>query len=168
MTTYVILATGQSLTEADVEHVRGKSTVIAVSDAYRLAPWADMLVSRDTAWWTQHPEAKAFKGRKISYHDDHRDIEQIRPIGAPVSCNSGLYAMFIARDLGASKIILLGFDLHGTHFFGPHPAPLNNTSKERFAHFIRQFRYWRGPEVINCTPNSALTQFPYQPLREVL
>ncbi len=46
------------------ESIRGRCHVIAVSDAYKLAPWADALVSQDRPWWNYHrPE---FAGRKFS------------------------------------------------------------------------------------------------------
>ena len=42
--TIVCLATGPSLTQADVDAVRGQAdAVIAISDAVDLAPWADVL-----------------------------------------------------------------------------------------------------------------------------
>lgn len=60
----IILATGPSMSQAVADSARGFGTVIAVSDAYRLAPWADCLVSADTAWWKHHnPD---FAGPKFS------------------------------------------------------------------------------------------------------
>jgi hypothetical protein len=64
--------------------------------------------------------------------------------------------------LGATRVLLLGFDLGGTHFFGPHPEGLKNTKLHRFEQFKRQFASYRpkGVEIINCTPGSALTCYP--------
>lgn len=45
--------------------------------------------------------------------------------------NSGVFAIRVARYLGARKIILLGFDGHGSHYFGEHPSPLKNTTEAR-------------------------------------
>lgn len=59
---FAVLATGPSLASEDVERVKGRFHVIAVSDAFRLAPWADALVSADAAWWKAHPDAKDFAG----------------------------------------------------------------------------------------------------------
>jgi len=119
MTTWIILATGQSLNQQDVDYVKGKGVVVAVSDAYKLAPWADMLVSHDTNWWRHHPEALNFEKPKYCYQT-FNGTKMLRPEGAPTACNSGLYSMFIAKKYGATKIILLGFDMHGTHYFGLH------------------------------------------------
>ena len=45
--TCCILATGPSLTPAQAEYAKGKARVIAVNDAWRLAPWADILYACD-------------------------------------------------------------------------------------------------------------------------
>lgn len=58
--TVVCLASGPSLTEDDVNYVRGKALVIAVNDTIRLAPWADVIYSSDQLWWARnHKKAKA-------------------------------------------------------------------------------------------------------------
>lgn len=171
---FVVLATGQSVTADQVDFVRdmhasGKCGAIAVSDMYKLAPWADALVSNDCNWWRHHPAASGFKGRRFcggSYSGTER-LEQTIEFNSGV--NSGLQGMRVARDMfGASRILLVGFDMHGTHYFGPHPEPLRNTTRERYLKFLKQFDGWRFGEVINCTPGSALKRFPMGELREVL
>lgn len=68
--------------------MRGKCKVIAVSDSYKLAPWADVLVSSDAAWWRHHnPE---FAGRKLSGVPVN-NIE--RAEGVVSGSNSGLIAI---------------------------------------------------------------------------
>lgn len=176
MTVWVIIATGQSLKIEQVEYVqrmwaRGKCKVAVVSNAYELAPWADMLVSADSDWWRMHPRAREFKGEKYSRHEQSGGVMGFayRQHNLVNGSNSGLLAMNIARDLKqAKKLVLLGFDMHGTHYFGPHPKGLNNTTPKRFKTHISQFTGFAGAEVINCTPGSALTQFPMMPLHEAL
>lgn len=176
MTTWVIIATGQSLTHDQVEYVRqaweaGKCKVAVVSNAYTLAPWADMMVSADTEWWRMNPEALQFKGTKYSRMEYAGGVKGFlyRNHNLVNGSNSGLLAMAIARSVKqASKLILLGFDMHGTHYFGPHPKGLNNTTPSRFKTHISQFASFEGPEVINCTPGSALKKFPMIPLNEAL
>lgn len=172
--TYVVLATGPGLTQEVVDYVRGKAKVIAVSDAYKLAPWADALVSNDAAWWMAHPEALKFEGEKYTGAPDwHRfpGVTRIVPEGLlATGSNSGMLACHLAYKKGAKRIILCGFDMHGTHFFGPHPTPLRNTPPERFAAFKKQFSRWHpeGVSVINCTPNTALRCYPMADLKDVL
>lgn len=167
MSLWVVIATGQSLKREDVEYVRGKANIAAVNNAYQLAPWADILVSHDRAWWAHHKDAMEFAGRKFCRFQ-HGHCEKYTPEYLPLGCNSGLMAMFIAKELGASKILMLGFDMHGTHYFGPHPQGLKNPVEHSFVRHMRQFTRFDGPEVINCTPDSALKMYPHIPLREVL
>ena len=151
---FAVIATGPSLTLEQVMRVRHLPTVV-VSDAYALAPWAAALVSADRAWWRHHrPE---FAGRKFcALPVDGYDTERLE--GLPMGTNSGLWAMHVAVMLGATSMLLLGFDMGGTHYFGPHPEGLKNTKPHRFEQFKRQFANYRprGVEVVNCTPGSAL------------
>lgn len=168
MILWAVLGTGESMNRETADMAREHCNVVAVSDAYRLAPWADVLVSNDSAWWRTHPEAMNFAGIKYSGAKVDGTLRIPAEGGFETSCNSGLLGMRVAERLGATKILLLGFDLRGTHFFGAHPAPLQNTSPKRFQQMIGQFKKWRGCEVVNCTPNSALKLFPYVPLKEAL
>jgi hypothetical protein len=159
------------MSQSVADRVRGLCGVIAVSDVYRLAPWADALVSQDGAWWKHHtPE---FAGRKFGGpRTELKGIERVEPGGIIASStNSGLLACHVAMTVfHAKRILLLGVDMRGTHFFGPHPKPLNNTSEPRFDLMKKQFAKWshRGVEVLNCTPGSGLTCFPSADLETVL
>lgn len=171
MTIFVVLASGPSMSQELADFVRGKCRVIAVSDTFRLAPWADAVVSHDSIWWQAHPDALRFAGRKFSGRK-YPGVEllpfDIRFTGGT---NSGLQGMRVAKLLGAGRILLLGFDLsadRGSHYFGNHPAPLRTTTPGRFKAHIRQFRKWDGPPVINCTELSALTQFPMSTIEREL
>lgn len=170
----VVLATGQSVTGEQVDCVRemheaGACQVVAISDAYLRMPTAEALVSNDLNWWRHHPEALQFAGRKFCGHHCP-GTERLQPTSQFSSgTNSGLQGMRVARDyLKATRILLVGFDMHGTHYFGKHPEPLRNTTPARFTRHLAQFRVWSGCEVINCTPGSALTRFEMGDLREAL
>lgn len=84
--------------------------------------------------------------------------------------NGGYQAIHVAIQSGAKRILLLGFDMHGTHFFGKHPSGLRNTPPETFEKWIPRFKelMGRGAEIINCTPGSALTCFPTNTLEGAL
>lgn len=172
--TWAIIASGQSLNSNDVLYVKksmesGKiNGVIAVSNVgLDIAPWADALVSHDCSWWNNNRQADNFKGRKFCRN--HRyNIETFIP-SIKTGCNSGLMAMDVAvKIFGAKRLILLGFDMHGTHYFGKHPKPLRNTTDSRFETHIKQFDSWNGCEVINCTPNSSLKKFPFIELKKAI
>jgi hypothetical protein len=160
----VVMATGPSLSKTIVDAVKGKCLAIAVSDAYQLAPWADVLVSADAAWWKAHPEAMEFKGKKLGLLHDFHGVKYVEKITAASGTNSGLLGIMAAVEMGAKKVLLVGFDMHspGDHFFGKHPAPLKSTPPARMEVFKRQFANYRprGIEIINCTPGSALECYP--------
>lgn len=171
---WAVVASGQSLHTDDIEYIKkakinGKlKGMVAVSNVgLDLLPDADALVSHDSNWWSVHKKALNFKGRKFC-----RMIvggtEQFIP-NPSQSCNSGKMAMDVAwKIFNAEKILLLGFDMHGTHYFGRHPEKLKNTNDKQFKVHLRQFDCWNGPEVINCTQGSALQRFPFTELRKVL
>ena len=180
MDTWVIIASGQSLTDEQINLVKAAKDagkikgVIAVSNVgIDKAPWADALVSHDSAWWTSYPEAVKFAGKKYSRNAVPGTIGYNKPFMRG-GINSGLMAMYIAKYcFEADRLILLGFDMHGTHYFGPHVGErLRNTPPDVFAKHMKQFDKFsdrfRGHAVINSTIGSALTIFPYVELREAL
>lgn len=177
MKTAVILATGPSMSAQLANSVHRKGTiVIAVSDAYRLAPWADALVSQDLAWWNFHKEALDFAGRKFRGPDVRGTklpgVEIVEPGGIVASgTNSALLATHVAVTFyEAEKVLLLGVHMSGGHFFGQHPAPLKNTTPARFEVMKNQFERYkpRGVKIFNCTPGSELKAYPFRDLCDAL
>lgn len=164
--TWAILATGPSMTQELADYVRNRCKTVAISDAYKLAPWATVLVSNDRSWWECHKDAYQFSGRKMCSHG-LKGVDEFRE-HVPLGRNSGLMGMCAARALGAKRLLLLGFDMHGTHFFGTHPAPLKNSTERIFQNHIKQFDGFSGCEVLNCTVGSRLTRFPFANVYEVL
>lgn len=192
----VCLATGPSLTPEDCDYVRGKAVVVAVNDAHRLAPWADVLFSSDRRWWPFYGAVPSFKGLRYGIGSSVGKKNPF-PNGLPVRVlknagynglatetdalcngrNSGYAAVNLAVHLGAKRIVLLGYNMgtpgNRSHFFGDHPVGLNQTGG-LYPGFRRSFDTMVEPlkdigvDVINCTEHSSLTSFPCQPLREVL
>lgn len=81
--------------------------------------------------------------------------------------NSGFQAVNLAYIMGARTIILLGFDMFGTHYFGRHPKCLNQHSP--FKEFIKSFEtITKDVEIINCSRQTALTCFPIMTIESVL
>jgi hypothetical protein len=151
--------------------VRGRGVTVAVSDAYRLAPWAEYLVSSDAAWWREHPEALDAAAQKFGAMPDHQAVPGVDRLPIPTGSNSGLLALHVAVRFGAKKIVLLGFDMRGDgHFFGRHPASLKSTTPARYEAFKRQFAMFRpkGVSIVNATPHSSLKCYPFEPLEELL
>lgn len=132
-----------------------------VGNAYELVQGAEFLLAADRGWWLKHPDAEAFNGRKFCNIDGVLGTEFI---GLPPDLNSGVLALTIAVRLGATSIRLYGFDMHGSHFFGPYQNGLRNTNEARRAVFLAQYAEWAKANsrinVLNCTPGSALKCFP--------
>ena len=159
-----VLCTGESLTQEDVDYCRGRCKVIAVSDAIYMAPWADALVSYDKGWWKAHKPA--YEGPK--YHCHVEKVEGVEMF-LPRVGNSGTLGLALAERMKPEKILLLGADLQGTHFFGPHTKQgLRNTSAMQFKTMAKQYERFKHLPVVNCSPISALECFRKGNLRDEL
>lgn len=153
-----------------VRHLRR----VVISDTYKLALDADILVAADAAWWLRHPEAKKFAGEKFCI-TPVAGVKLIRQVGVVrTSVNSGLAALHVAIIHGAQRVLLFGLDLHvrnGLHWFGEHKL-LRNPTATRMKVFCGQFEQYAkkqipaGVQVFNCTPGSDLKCFPFSTLDE--
>lgn len=185
--TTIILATGPSLSTrqvgtAQAAHEAKAAEVIVVNDAFRLAPWADILYAADSAWWhVNKDQALAFAGVKMTADArvPYRDVVRLKQTGLEgydptpgcvrTGGNGGYQAVHVAISRGAQRVLLAGFDMRGSHYFGPHRGMLRNTDPATFERWIGRFPALagRGAEIINCTPGSALTCFPTSELEAV-
>ena len=89
--------------------------------------------------------------------------------------DAGTSAINLAYHLGATEIVLLGYDMHGGHWCTgelPHPLP-----SPPAAHFRRHLEVLprlaadlcrAGVRVVNCSPESRVTVFDQQPLEAFL
>lgn len=187
--TIVCLATGPSLTQADVDFCRGKATVIAIKNAYDLAPWADVVYGAGvdrTQWWEQNGARVAAAHQGLRFTLDPKASQwasllrwgtdtglSLDPDRLALGRNSGYQAINLAVLLGAAKIVLLGYDLRrgaqNNFYEGPDKGP---ASKYRdwlplFDTLIEPLNRL-GVTVVNCTPDSALECFPKMSLAEAL
>lgn len=183
--TVVCLGTGPSLSEEDVAFVRGKARVICINNSYKLAPWADVMYAADEKFWGWVKGAPDFSGRKITIEPQRKTwpgLEVVRkgdmtglshdPAVLNRGYNSGYQAINLAVLMGASTVILLGYDMTGGHYFGRHP----DGTLPPFALCLHAFSTLPEPlsaagvTVINCTANPAspLTVFPRMPLSAAL
>lgn len=191
--TVVCLGSGPSLTQADVDHCRGRARVIAIKDAVRLAPWADVLYGAGAdaggdTWWKRYGPALTFTG--LRYCLDPKaaawasvlmpgpaqgltsDRERLATGG-----HSGYSAINLALHLGARRIVLLGYDLKPTggqdHFFGSHQHG-HSARALPFGLFRYHFPSMvpalaeRGVTVINASRETALDLFTRMTIVEAL
>lgn len=154
---------------------------IAINDAVYLCWWADIAYACDRRWWAWHGSLPRFVGQRLTLFandDGVIDFDQVGfltkgklepfdpdPAALTTGSNSGYQAVHLAAHLGASRIVLVGFDMHGDHWFGHHPALVRGsdspfeTFKKKFAGLAHALS-GMGVEVVNATPGSALTCFP--------
>lgn len=183
--TVVCICRGPSLTPEQVEQVRGGARVIAVNNAYELAPWADVMYGADAAMWRHYWPlgAAAFPGMKVTLdaqtpypevkllrrrHGPHGESQTVGGDDDPAYLrgnHSGMQAAHLAYHLGARRIVLLGYDLQQgpdgrSHDFGEHPEGVRRNSPYREMTLcmatLLGWLWARGVEVVNCTRTSAL------------
>jgi hypothetical protein len=165
----IVAATGPSLTPEVAERVNAAAAthkIIAVNDAYKLLPFADLLYGMDSQWWNVHNGAPGFAGEKWTAREvsPHRIAEKeaavnkyglhcvdadwaleagfsFDPARIHYGANSGFQAINLAILFGVTEVILVGFDMRNVngqpHFFGLHPRPLNNP--HQYPTFIENF-----------------------------
>lgn len=194
-------APGPSLTDDVVEKVWLTGwPVIAVQDAVRKIPDADVLYGCDERWWDTQAGCMGFAGEKFSTHDkdstsndktaaaEKYGLKLIK--GAPGSGfsldpglihygdNSGFQALNLAVLFGSPYIVLVGFDMRyvggKSHFFGDHPKGLfqrSESGRDSYQKFTAMFDKAPPPDgvqIINATPDSALTCYPMMALEDAL
>lgn len=180
MTTWTILASGESLLES-MEGIRGN--VMTINSSWRAWPDAQIHYSNDHDWWQHETDFKG-TGRKMcgspvsvggvdnSYRFDkgYRGL-CMQPGRIAWGGNSGYAGVNLAAQLGATRILLCGFDMRGkSHWHGDHsPAvrkpfnfPMWISRLEELARDCRRRRI----EVINCSAQTNLKCFKRGKLNE--
>lgn len=191
----IVAAPGPSLTPDVAQMCRGER-VVAVNNAYRLMPWADVTYACDSQWWEIH-RLNVLSGERWTSHSlspkndkamlaDRLGLRVIEGRGDAgfsrdpghinYASNSGFQAVNLALLWGADPVILVGFDMRPvegkTHFFGRHRPPLRESAQ--WGTWIGNFNkaaemLWHPrPTIINATPGSALRCFPRMALAEAL
>lgn len=179
----IVAAPGPSLRAFDYSGLN----VIAVNDAYQLFPNADTLYAADMDWWT-HRKPK-FNGERLTCTFDRpanrsqlakdAGIELVPAknghgftLEGPIHYgrHSGFQAINIAMRR-TRLIVMVGFDMKGTHFFGAHKRPLRQkTDYQRWIDDMHEAARHlpKHHRIINATEDTALECFERMPLAEAL
>ena len=171
MTTWALLAPGPSATAEQARKVQEAGIPVgAIGNAFQLVDSPAFIAATDSGWWRKYPEAKLRGCQTYAMHAV-ADCEQVR-MPSFGTVNSGVLGLEVATRLGATRILLLGFDMRGTHFFGPYTNGLRNTAQHQRKQHLQQYERWgranKAVEVVNCTPGSAMACFPVARLEEIL
>ena len=188
--TVVCIGAGPSLTPEDVAYCRGRVRVIAIKDAIRLAPWADLFYCSGGevvhTWWKHHGASLSFDGPRYTLDPKASQYATVlqntgmtgletNPTGLRTGKNSGYQSVNLAYHLGAARVVLLGFDMFADHgrlrWFGEHPYP---STQPPFAEFLK---CWptiveplraAGVDVVNASRKTALECFRRASLEKAL
>jgi hypothetical protein len=187
--TALIVGTGASASQAPLYLAEGVFKCVVVKSSYELAPWADVLYGLDRGWWIARRGAPKFKGLKVTPSPQAARVFGLRyvklktgariirePIGT-LGCglrdgggHSGWQAINLAIQFGATRIVLVGFDMGGIQWKPNDPGTVKPDHKrmkrwrEEMDAAVGEFT---GIEVINATPGSALRAYPFKPLQEL-
>jgi len=181
MSVYVCIASGPSLTKEQVGLIPEGTNVICVNDNYRIYPQTTHLFAADGKWWRHyyddvittvdkdcrlHTTYKTTpRWHRVEQWQTHQSEASIGCSGLFHGGSSGIMAIELARVLGATKIILLGYDckLDGNkvHWFGDHPHGWSNAGAIRrwpneFERLDRAYKRL-GIDLVNCSLDTALT-----------
>lgn len=188
--TALIVGTGPSAAALPLHLAANKARCIAVKSAWKFADWADVLYGIDVDWWLTNRGVPQFKGLKVTPSPTAARLFGLRQVktvlGARIvlekgklGCglrhgggHSGWQAINLAVQFGARRIILVGFEMRGPRF-NSHEAGVARLDPDRTERWRREMDEAAGEfaaigcEVINATPDSALTAYPCQPFNEV-
>lgn len=191
--TVLLIGGGPSLCVEDVRyckerHEKGLIRCIGINDAYRIAPWIDILYAADKMWWKNHT-GKCYEGLKIGIEPGVNSFGNIKLMkncgskglerdneGLRTGSNSGYQAINLAYHMGAKRILLIGYDMKyikgkGSHWFGNHEWRTEKVPVEEFLPYFSELKKEldkEGIEVINITRDTNLNCFVKGDLRKVL
>ena len=208
--TVVILGGGPSLEQAQIDYIANDSKVIAVNDSYMLYADADILYACDAKWWKWHRGAPEYNGLKVGLrycaatdalegewtedlYPEIRSLIYEKPKddedGAGFSSvpglirsgkDSGYQAIQLAIQLGAARIMLLGFDMKSEsvdlardqivaileQILAPDYPPLK---REAIAYAMKDIKvpHWHGHHPDNVGPPFDLMLKQYRNLNAI-
>jgi hypothetical protein len=154
---------------------------------YIYRPWVDACWFVDARWFDWHSKnLKDFPGiiahcaprcvrNGTNYFNRGKPVGiESRPEFIAWNGNAGFSAINFAYHLGVKRVVLLGYDMqrvdNQTNWHKDHPSP----NKNPYFRFLRKAPRVKHDavelklEIVNCTPGSALTQWPIMSLEEYL
>lgn len=186
-----ILGGGPSLANVDVTRLR-EQHVIAVNNAFKLGGWIEFMFYGHCSFGVWHSTAlQQFPGRKLTTCIYREQLEFMplvirysRKFGLSINPkqlfwnrSSGACAVNLATLLGASEIVLLGYDMRRingqNNWHNDHPMTEENIP-DPYESFLEPWPSIAlgaekiGVTIINATPHSSLNLFPIVDPAEVL
>lgn len=196
---FVCIASGPSLTREDVDAVRGRARVIVVNRSIEMAPWADVWYGADAKFWKWAHRGEGNWGAVKQIADSYAGLKftvtvestkwpgvtllgkgtshglSLDPMKICLGGNGGYQALNIAVLMGASRVLLLGYDMRvgakgKQHWHADHPMTMRSpyqTFQRAYPTLVEPLKK-AGVEVINCSRDTAITCFPRMPIDQAL
>lgn len=191
--TVVIVGQGPSVVPSEVRSICKIFPTIAIKDTYAEAPEAQVIYACDRSWWFNRWKTdEALRNHKadkvvLDYQKlDTKvpDLKWLKCAGNQGFCfqeghvchgrNSGHQALNLAVNMGAMKIILIGYDMKRiggrAHYHDRHvkvPDAVFDTFYEAMINSYKQL-VERGIRVVNTSLESRLTCFTKLPMEQAI
>lgn len=199
--TAVIIGGGPSIRalghDRIIPRLEGRYPVIAINNAYMMAPWADVLYWADNYWLCDNWQTIH---QHVGWWKISRQEPKLRDVSATprwlpeiklITCrpmsgisfsqsiifgrNGGHNAINLAVLFGASRIVLMGFDLdessqqHNWHDLHTRPTRIESYQEWRKDFGIAaKILEKHSIDVINVNPSSKITCFRFAAIDECL
>jgi hypothetical protein len=165
---WIILASGPSLTPEDIETVRQSGLkTIAVNSTWKAARFCHVIYAGDRKWWHEYRHEIDIDAKRVCFSLAACRLYKLKHHKGKKEkgYNSGMLAIDYAAQRGAKKIILLGYDCsvkHGIHHHGPHEKT-HNPNPTKCEIWQGQFQYVQkvhsGVDIVNCSRYTELRAF---------
>lgn len=183
----ICIASGPSVTQADIDYCRGKGKVYVVNEMIFQVPWAHALYAADKSWWDAYRGCPQYQGQKYAPCTQAAnkwgltliDLEFNKLWGSPGKIasggNSGFQVLNLAVLFGAKKVVLLGYDMghapdqpkHCFDIENPPKIVRDSNYKKWVEHFEKAAPLIPVP-VYNTSMQSNLDCFEKVNLRDIL
>lgn len=190
--TAVVVGTGPSFDASQarllgIARARDCIRVMAINDAVFPCWFADALFAADRKWWIERRNLPTFEGTKIALAESYRDAPRqvmlvsrsgkdgcdLRPGHVCTNSNSGAMGVQVAAQLGAERIVLVGFDMREDgrrrHFFGEYEMPLRTQpAMGKWADRFKAVAEAMPGRIFNASSSSAIDCVPKIELASVI
>ncbi|EPK3323114.1 hypothetical protein JAG44_000770 [Citrobacter koseri] len=147
-----------------------------MNSSWQATPFCAAIYAADCCWWEEHHRMIASSAERWCGDEftARRFGINCFPSALPGSFNSGQRAIELAIHLGATTVLLVGYDCsirRGVHWHGRHAQLANpdSFSVNSWQGEFERLKAWaHGVEIINCSRSTRLRCFPKMKLETAI